>query len=128
MSQTAVSLPYSPLALMSQEELTLISNALSHLLQAGTLCGKRHQMAYDLIQDITQADNLNLPHRRPSTVFGDKGCYSFNELSDLAKKNAYENWKAQRVKQNIVSYDTFTGHEAHQWEYDKDGQILDIPF
>ena len=61
-------------------------------------------------------------------VFGDKGCYSFNELSDLAKKNAYENWKAQRVKQNIVSYDTFTGHEAHQWEYDKDGQILDIPF
>ena len=86
MSQTAVSLPYSPLALMSQEELTLISNALSHLLQAGTLCGKRHQMAYDLIQEITQADNLNLPHRRPSTVFGDKGCYSFNELSDLAKK------------------------------------------
>lgn len=128
MSQTAVSLPYSPLALMSQEELTLISNALSHLLQAGTLCGKRHQMAYDLIQEITQADNLNLPHRRPSIVFGDKGCYSFNELSDLAKKNAYENWKAQRVKQNIVSYDTFTGHEAHQWEYDKDGQIFDIPF
>jgi len=128
MSQTAVSLPYSPLALMSQEELTLISNALSHLLQAGTLCGKRHQMAYDLIQEITQADNLNLPHRRPSTVFGDKGCYSFNELSDLAKKNAYENWKALQRPENIVSYGLFTWGEAHEWEYDKDGGLLDIPF
>lgn len=128
MSQTAVSLPYSPLALMSQEELTLISNALSHLLQAGTLCGKRHQMAYDLIQEITQADNLNLPHRRPSTVFGDKGCYSFNELSDLAKKNAYENWKALQRPENIVSYGLFTWGEAHEREYDKDGGLLDIPF
>lgn len=128
MTLPAVSLPYSPLALMSQEELTLISNALTHLLQAGTLCGKRHQMAYDLIQEITHADNLRLPHRHCNNVFDNKDTYSFNELSEQAQKNAYDNWKALQRPEDIVSYGLFTWDQAYKCEYDKDGQVLYVPF
>lgn len=124
----------SPLALLSQEELTLISNALTALLQEGGLSEYRSKMAYDLIQEITHADNLQLPNRRlppKNPVFDsvpfDKLVVPFSKLDDDAKYAAYNNWKNE-TQRHAVSFDYFAKNHAHQWDFNAQGKMLDIPF
>lgn len=117
----------SPFALVSQDELTVISNALTALMQQGKLSINRYKMAYDLVQEITHASNLEQANRRPSPLLNFKKVWSFEELADDKKQTAYEQWQNFRVHTD-KSYDDFVANYASQEEFDENGNLLDIPF